>query len=133
MSITLAVNPTSLTLHPDLYWTDEFTYTPVEQTTERSVSGALIVDVYTRESGRPITLEPEDDGSAWMTLATLEQLRTWAAVPGQVMVLTLRGLARTVIFRHQDGAIEAQPVVHFSDTHSADMYRVTLRLMEVEI
>jgi hypothetical protein len=133
MSITLSAGAVNLPLHPDLYWADEFSYTPVEQATERSVSGALIVDTYLRDSGIPITLQPDDDDSAWMTHATLSQLRTWAAVPGQVMVLTLRGLARTVIFRHEDGAIEAQPVVHFSDTQSADMYRVTLRLMEVEI
>lgn len=133
MSITLAANGTTLTLHPDLYWTDELDYTPVRQTADRSITGALVVDVYTEISGRPITIEPEDDNSAWMTRATVDQLRTWAAEPGKVLVLTLRGLARTVMFRHQDGAIEARPVVHFSDTQSADMYRVTLRLMEVEI
>ena len=92
----------------------------------------MIVSVSPRLAGRPITLGPEDDRSGWMSLAKLSQLRNWAAVPGQVLELTLRGQVRNVIFRHQDGTgIEAKPVVHFSEVNSADNYLVTLRLMEI--
>jgi hypothetical protein len=132
MSITLADNTTTLTLHPDLYWDDEATWQPVEQRVERTITGALIVSVATRQAGRPITLQPEDDRSAWTSRAVVDQLRNWAAVPGQELTLTLRGTARTVIFRHHDGnAIDATPVVHFNDVDSADFYRCTIRLMEV--
>lgn len=134
MSIILNVDETSVVLHPDLKWSDEFSWAPVEQSAERTVTGALIVQVAARTGGRPITLEPEDDNSAWMRRSVVEQLRNWAAAPGQEMELTLRGTTRTVIFRHQDGAgLEAQPVVHFADADvsSSDFYRVTLRLMEI--
>ena len=64
--------------------------------------------------------------------ATLDSLRNWAAVAGKTLTLTLRGTARTVMFRHHDGAaIEAVPVQHFSDVDAGDWYRCTLRLMEV--
>lgn len=132
MSITLAVGATTLTLSPDLYWSDEINWSPVVQTAERTITGALILSTFSRTAGRPITLEPEDDASAWMPRATVDQLRNWAAVAGQEMTLTLRGTSRTVVFRHQDGAgVEAVPVVHYSDVQTGDYYRVTIRLMEI--
>ena len=132
MSITLALGGTSVDLHPDLLWSDEFNWQPVEQQATRTITGALIVQAATRIAGRPITLSPEDDRSAWMTRDVVEQLRNWAADAGQEFVLTLRGVSRNVIFRHHDGAgLEAVPVVHFSDMDSDDFYRCTLRLMEI--
>ena len=132
MSITLVDGATTITLNPDLIWNDENDWHPVEQTTERSVTGALIVQVSTRIKGRPITLQPEDESSGWMLRSVVESLRNLAAVPGKVMTLTIRGIARQVMFRHQDGAaLEASPVVHYSDVDAGDYYRVTLRFMEV--
>ena len=132
MSITLSDGTGSITLHPDLFWADENDWHPVEQSVERSITGALIVQVAARLAGRPITLQPEDDSSAWMPRATVDSLRNWAAVPAKQMTLTLRGTPRTVMFRHHDGeAIVALPVVHFNDVNSGDWYRCTIRLMEL--
>lgn len=132
MSITLADNTLTVTLNADLYWTDENGWHPVQQSAERTITGALIVSVSSLVGGRPITLEPQDDSSGWMTRETVEQLRNWAAVPAKTMTLTIRGVPRTVMFRHQDGqAVDAEPVVHFSDVLPGDYYRCTLRLMEV--
>jgi hypothetical protein len=132
MSITLAVGATSVTLHEDLYWADEYAWQPVEQATERTIGGALIVQSALRTGGRPITLQPDSDNAAWLTRAVVEQLRNWAATPGQQMTLTIRGTPRTVIWRHHDApALDATPVVHYSDAADGDYYRVTLRLMEV--
>lgn len=130
MSITLAVGGTTVTLPPDLFWSDE-NWAPVEQTTQRTITGGLVVSAGARITGRPITLQPEDDASAWITQAALAQLRTWAGVAGQAMTLTLRGTARSVLWRHQDGAIDAAPVAHYSDVDAADYYRATLRFMEI--
>ncbi len=132
MSITLAVGGTIVTLNPDLLWEDENDWHPVEQTSQRTVTGALVVQAGARIAGRPITLRPEDDSSAATSLTDLEQLRNWAAVPGQEMTLTLRGTPRSVIFRHHDGtAIEARPWIHRSDVQSGDWYLATIRLMEI--
>ena len=81
--------------------------------------------------GRPITLEPEDDSSTWMRSSVLQQLRNWAAVPGQQLTLTLRGTSHTVIFRHQDGGFEAKPVIHYRDRVPGDWYLCVIRLMEI--
>lgn len=132
MSITLSDNTTTVTITDDLFWSDEHAWHPVEQIAERTVTGALIISVATRVSGRPISLQPEDESSAWVTAAQVDALRNWASVPGKQLTLTLRGVARTVIFRHHDGiGVEATPVVHYSDVDSGDWYRVTLRLMEI--
>lgn len=134
MSITLVNNTTSasLTLNPDLFWSDEYTWNPVGQTADRGITGAYIIHTAGMVSGRPITLEPEDDSSAWTPRSQVETLRNWAAEPGLEMTLTLRGQARTVIFRHQDGGFEARPVLHFREPLGTDFYLVVIRLMEVE-
>lgn len=133
MSLTLADGSTTLTLNPDLYWSDEHNWHPVEQSVERTITGAQVIQAAARVAGRPITLEPEDDEAAWMTRTQVVALRNWAAVPGKTMTLTLRGEAREVIFRHQDGGFEARPVIQYRDGHElpADFYLCTIRLMEI--
>lgn len=132
MSITLSAGVTTLTLDPDLLWADEFEWAATEQSVERSVTGALIIQAGTRLAGRPITLQPEDDAAAWMTRADMTQLQAWADAAGQVMTLTLRGVAHHVMFRHHDGgAFSASPVVHFADPDNADWLLVTLRFITV--
>ena len=132
MSITLTVGATSINLNPDLFWVDENDWHPVEQTSTRTITGALTVQTAARIAGRPITLQPEDDRSGATSLATLTQLRNWAAVPGQVLELTLRGVSRSVIFRHHDGAaVEARPWIHYSDVQTGDWYFTTIRFMEI--
>ncbi len=133
MTITLKnlVTNATVTLNPDLKWTDENNWHPVEQNADRTITGALVVQIGVRVGGRPYTLEPEDDSSAWMNFSEVEQLRNWAAVPGLQMTLTLRGIERAVIFRHQDGGFEAEPVVFYRDVAAPDFYRCVIRLMEM--
>lgn len=129
--ITLSDGTTTITLHPDLFWSDENNWNPVEQTVDRTITGAMVIMAALRVAGRPITLEPEDDSTAWMLRSQVDALRNWAAVPGKEMTLTLRGVDRTVIFRHQDGGFEARPVIHYNDVVPGDFYLCTVRLMEI--
>jgi hypothetical protein len=132
MAITLTFQGETINLHPDLKWADEHDWHPVEQSIQRTITGALIVSSAARTGGRPVTLQPEDEDTAWMTAETLAKLRNFAVVPGRVMQLTLRGVVRSVIFRHHDNnAIEANPVVFYNDVSNADWYRITLKLMEI--
>lgn len=132
MPLTLSDGTTTLQLPEDLYWADEFSWNPVQQSVEPTITGALIVSSAAKLAGRQITLQPEDDSSAWMQRSTLEALRNFAAEPGKEMVLTLRGQPYDVVFRHQEGsAIDSSPVMHFSDVDAGDYYRVTIRLMEI--
>ncbi|MBB5204400.1 hypothetical protein HNQ51_001714 [Inhella inkyongensis] len=132
MTITLSDGITLVDLPADLYWADELSWSAVTQTVEHSLTGALIVQFGTRQAGRPITLQPPEEGkSSWISRAALQQLQVWAQLPGQALTLTLRGLARQVIWRHQDGALEPRPVQHFADVAPDDAYTATLRFMEI--
>ena len=132
MSITLSDGITTVNLHKDLFWSDEYNWAPVEQSVDRSITGALIIQAAGRQYGRPITLEPENDSSAWMKRSVIDALRNWAAEPGKELTLTLRSVSRTVIFRHQDGGLEVSPVIHYDAPVNDDWYLATIRLMEVE-
>lgn len=127
---TLAVGATSVDLPDDFLWSDEFAWTPVVKTEEFSLTGARIVQNGVRLSGRPITLEPEGDDSAWVTRAAVEQIAAWAALPGTEMTLTFRGVPRVVEFRSNETPFAARPVAHFSDAQPGDFYLLTLRLTE---
>ena len=73
---------------------------------------------------------------AWVTRAAIEQLRAWAAIPvggstGRFELSFTDGRVFTVAFRHQDAAIEAEPVMGFPARASTDFYRLTLRFLEI--
>lgn len=135
-TITLTAGAVTLTLDPDLHWSDEFEWFATEQKVERSITGALIVDLGTRLAGRPITLEPPEDAAAWMVRATLATLQEWEANPAvTTMTLNLRGTAYSVVFRRHDGLpIEARPVLFVADPDTGgfgDWYLTTLRFMVI--
>ncbi|MFN3415887.1 MAG: hypothetical protein ACK4ZD_06175 [Caldimonas sp.] len=131
MAITLSNGTQTLALPDTLAWIDEFTWSPVVQTTEHTVTGALVVDAGVRQAGRQITLEGDAD-TVWATRALVAELQAWASVPGQTYVLTLRGQQRSVIFDHERGGISAtEPVAFFSDPAPTDFVGLSLRFIEV--
>lgn len=133
--ITLAANAVTLTLDPDLQWRDEFEWFAIQETVERGLTGALIIDRAEKVKGRPITLAPPSEEAAWQSRATITQLQAWESDPALTMTLSLRGETFSVQFRRHDGApFEAQPVVFVADPLPGgfgDWYLVTLRLIEV--
>lgn len=136
MSCTLTYGATVLELPADLLWANEFRWSAVSQSVDRSITGALLVDVATRTGGRPITLAGKED-SAWIKRSGLATLEAWAALPGQEFTLNHNGVARTVIFDHgtaeESNAIkQVQPVVGFSDPDPSDDY-CSLELCFLEI
>jgi hypothetical protein len=131
MSITLARAGTTVTLPDDLLWADQYTWQPVEQKTTVTLTGAVVVESAARTSGRPITLESGAD-RAWVPRTAVDQLAAWAAVAGATMTLNIRGTGnRTVVFRHEDGALQAEQVLYWSQPSADWQYRITLRLLEV--
>ena len=131
MTITLSDGVTSLALDEDLEWRDEHAWSPVVQSVAHSLTGALIVQVATRQAGRPITLAASED-RGWITGTALAQLLAWGAIAGQVLTLTLRGATYSVMLRHYDApAVEATPVVSYSDPISSDWYVVTLKFLVI--
>lgn len=135
MTIVLTRGATALALPEDLIWADELSWAAVAQKTERSITGALIVDTAPRVGGRPITLQGDGD-SAWIDRATLLQLKAWADAPGQPLQLSLRGQLFNVMFDNGDAeetrALAMQSVVEFSDKQPGDYYcSLVLRFLEI--
>lgn len=128
----LVGSPTTVTLPDALNWTDEYTWSPVEQTKTYTTTGALLIEEGLKQAGRPITLEGGEDRT-WCTRALVDQLHTWAALPGMVLTLTLRGTPRSVTFDHERGALQGLPVLFYADgsIEASDFYVPTIRLMEI--
>lgn len=132
MTTTLSHGATTVTLPGGLDWTDEFTWSPVEQTATPSVTGALIVQIGSRVSGRPITLAGGNN-RAWVKGDVVRQLQAWAQTPGLELTLTLRGIPRQVIFRHHEKpAFESREVsLGLVPTRDDYNHAITLKLMEI--
>lgn len=132
MSITLTYNGTTATLSDRLQWSDEFDWSPVEQATAYSTTGALLVDVGLKLAGQPITLEGTDT-NAWISRALCSTLQAWAALPGIQLDLVLRGETHQVIFDHAKGGFTAQPIWKLLDGEITPelMYRPTFKFLKV--
>jgi hypothetical protein len=132
MAITLTHQSTTLTLPDALRWSDEYSWSPVEQTKNYTTTGALLIEESIKQAGRPITLEGDID-KAWCTRSVVDQLRAWAATPNIRLTLVLRGVSRSVTFNHEGGALQGLPVVFYADgsIESSDYYAPTLRLIEI--
>ncbi len=125
----------SLLLPDDLLWSDEYTWSPAVASLSYLITGALLIQSATRQAGRPITLVGAPD-MAWVTRATVEQLRAWATLPvssttGRFDLSFKDGRLFTVAFRHGETAIDTEPVLGFPAHTDTDFYRLTLRFLEI--
>ena len=114
-----------------LEWVDEFTWDPVAQEQERSLSGALIVQEGVKLYGRPITLA--SNGAAYFKLSVVRQLEALRDERGRIMLLTLpTGAQHQVIFNRAAGApLEATPMWRAVNPGPDALYEITLRLITV--
>lgn len=120
----------TVTLPDNVQWPDELAWQPVVQSTERTLTGALVTDEEARTGGQPITLT-----GMWVTRATVEALRSLEAQVATEMTLTLPGGAQKTVLWRRDGErpVEAEPLwPDAPDVLTPDsLYSLTLRLMEV--
>lgn len=123
--------PIDLELPDQLSWPDEFTWEQVEQSAEYTSTGALVLDAWAKQTGRPITLQGAEN-RAWCERGALRTLRAWASQPGLELTLLLRGVSRQVVFNHEGGALDAEPVDDVVDPIDTDPYVVTIRFLELE-
>ena len=131
MNITLTYSGTTVLLSDRLVWDDEFSWSPVEQSLEYSSTGALIVDVGVKQSGRPITLQGTET-AAWIQRALCDTLYAWAKLPGADFTLVVRGTSRNVIFNHPSG-FDAVPVWKLADGEETpdQLFVPTLKFIEI--
>lgn len=113
-----------------MVWIDEFDWSPVEKTTGYSLTGALLVDVATKQAGRLITLEAEQD-AGWITRANLQALQAQAAMPGQVFTLALASGQTFQVQFAPGNPIQATTVARPELPSTSHPYVATLRFIEV--
>ncbi|CAN7366086.1 hypothetical protein LJR118_002175 [Acidovorax sp. LjRoot118] len=116
-----------------MVWVDEFSWSPVEKTTEYSTTGALLVDVGERLAGRPITLQATDE-HGWLARTVLQDVLALAADPEGVYVFThADGREFTVMFAPDD-PVTATPFASTRPELPGDDYPyvTTVRLIEIE-
>lgn len=111
-TLTRTDTSASITLPVGLLWVDQYGWQQVVQSTEYSTQGALVIDAWKKQSGRPIQLQGEQD-RAWCERGLLATLREWASVAGLVMSLSYAGTAYTVVFDHENKPLEASPFNEF--------------------
>ena len=104
----------------------------VRAVVSETISGGKVVWEQPVASGGSIDLVGGSD-YGWLTRGTLQTLAGLANVVGASYTLTLAdGSTKTVRFRNEDTAIEAEPIVPRPNPASTDQYNnITIRLMEV--
>jgi hypothetical protein len=116
---------------PNIQWIDEFAVPAITQTVKRTIAQTLVVYQNTIKNGIPITLESKAD-TGWIKRNDLISLYALANSAEEVMTLSIRNTQYQVIFRHQDTAIEAEPVFPIGNSPSDDEYYIVkIRLMTV--
>lgn len=110
-------------LSNDLVWSDQYNWSPVHQTTSRAVDGTLIVEVGTKLKGRRISLVGESN-VGWMPRSVIESVYSKASTAGLVMTLNYKGFSTSVIFDHENEAIEVEQAMGYCNPQSNDWIRV---------
>lgn len=110
--IQLSDGSTTIELPADLQWVDEFGWSKVQQESERSITGALVVQQGEKLKGRPMTLQ--SNGASWVTRATVEALQAYYDQVGQECTLTIDGVDYPFQFERPGGfsAEEVQRLAH---------------------
>lgn len=126
----MAITLDSVNLPVDLTWTDEFDWSPILQSKNYTLTGALVIESGKMLAGRPITLTG-DQNSAWASRATVKSLYALLATD-PTMTLTLND-ARTfsVKFNHDSGPIQSKPIIDYNNPADSDVYALTLKFITV--
>ncbi|WP_257266043.1 hypothetical protein [Endozoicomonas sp. ONNA2] len=122
----------TITLPDDLLWINEFEWNPVQQTTQRSLTGALLVQEGLLVHGRPIILSGNGE-AGWVSRLTVKSLFALSKAANKTMSLTLADNRQfTVIFDRSNGApVEAQQLIPFAYPEDSEQYLIIIRLLTV--
>ncbi|MDN4590242.1 hypothetical protein DBA29_17265 [Xenophilus aerolatus] len=117
-----------------MVWTDEFAWSAVEKSMERSLTGAALIDIGVKQAGRPVTLEAQGD-AGWMPRAdVLALVALVEADPGAVLTFThADGRTFDVQFAPVEAPVTAEPIPGARPELPPDTfpYVATVRLITV--
>lgn len=118
----------TVTLPDNFTWSDEYAWSPVDQSTTRTLSGAMVVEETARQSGRAITLS-----EMWVDKATVDALKVLEEAVSTEMTLTLSDARTFTVVWKRDGdttAVEATPIFPNAPGTPQDTFTLILHLME---
>lgn len=113
--------PLAVSLPGTLLWVDQYTWSQIVSVKKYASEGALVVDSWVKQAGRPITLQGTQD-RAWCERGLLTTLHAWAADasliptdpntadPADMLSLNMGGTAYPVIFDNEQNALDAEPL-----------------------
>lgn len=120
-------------LPESLQWADEFATWALASQKEVTLGGALLIEESEQLAGRPITLQSGQNGSQYWGMATRAQVELLHALANTkrdtAMLLELDD-GRTFRVRWNSAGLEAKPWKHVWPADAADLYSITLRLLE---
>jgi len=125
----MAISLDGIALPDDLQWSNEFDWSPVSQSAEYSIGGALMVQEGTKLVGRPILIT--GGNWAWVTRSTVKALFATLIANKVMTLITDDGRTFPVMWNHEDKPIETEPVKFQSPPDDDDDHFITLRLFEV--
>lgn len=132
MTLTRTDTDDSITLPGGLLWVDKNDWSEVIDTAERTVTGHLVIEPWTRIKGRPITFESESEECGLMLKADAEALQAWTAIAGLEMELDTGDEAFDVMFRQDEEAgLTARLVFGRGLPLARQFMHVTIRLRTI--
>lgn len=135
MRLTNLSTNDSIDLPDDLYDAKELDWSNVVSTYQRAIDGTLHIHQSVRKHGQPYSLSARDD-MAWLTRATVNELRTWANLPNTKFRLDYvrdgRQKSIVVMFNHENNPINAKPVKNNNSPNLDDYFIVTINLIQVQ-
>lgn len=113
----------------NLVWINQFQYSPIAQTADRSLTGGMIIQEGEKKYGQSIILS-----ESWLTKSVIEALKVKEAIGNLTMLLTLDdGTEHSVVFdRTTTAGVYAKPVFNHTNPDDNWQYTATIRLLTVE-
>lgn len=120
----------AITLPDDLIWVDEFDWSPVQQNSEYTLTGAMVRETGVMQAGRPITLLGGQD-AGWVGRATVKALYAKLTEAGPYTLTLNDNSTHNVVFMHGRKPIESRPIIDYNNPDDTDKYSLTLRFITV--
>lgn len=95
----MAISLDTVTLPNGLWWDDEFGWSPVAQSAEYAVEGALVIEEGVMQAGRPLTLKGTVNGP-WCARSVIEALYATLDDTADKTLTLHDGRSFTVRWRH---------------------------------
>lgn len=123
-----------ITLSDSFTWENEFAWSPVGQTQDRSVTGAFLVQEQLKQYGREIDLIGGED-AVWHTKAVVQTLKDKEELLNYDFPVTLPDgqVFQCMFNRESGGAVEARQVMRFDGVPGPDTTYTILKIRLITV